>query len=156
MKVVERLSCGLELEDADLGLSDFGRLCAMCRLDDHILKTCANNMVDTATIIVPTIQIMKFLRLRRCSNCCRLWAGSPMAPKVAMSAAPEHVKTVPKREKRVNGSPSNRVANAVLNTSPEACRVDRTGRGKVVICMVLPTRFEMTNMNIPNCHFRLL
>jgi hypothetical protein len=44
-----------------------------------------------------------------------------MAPKVAMVAAPAQVSMVPTREKRVKGSLSSKVANAVLNTRP-ACR----------------------------------
>jgi len=31
-----------------------------------------------------------------------------------------------------------------------ACKVDRTGRGSVVIWMVLPTRFDRMNMPIPS------
>lgn len=30
-----------------------------------------------------------------------------------------------------------------------ACKVDSTGRGRVVIWIVLPTMLEMTNMDIP-------
>ena len=37
-----------------------------------------------------------------------------------------------------------------------ACRVDRTGKGNVVICIVLPTIFETMNMSIPICFHPLL
>ena len=79
-----------------------------------------------------------------------------MAPKVAIRAAPTHVKIVPTRENGVKDSPSMRVANAVLKTRPDACNVERTGKGRVVICMVLPIMFDITNINMPNCHLRLL
>lgn len=49
-----------------------------------------------------------------------------------------------------------RVAQMELNTNPEAWRVDRTGRGRVVIWMVLPMRLAMRYMPNPNCHLRLL
>lgn len=32
-----------------------------------------------------------------------------------------------------------------------ACRVDRTGSGRVVIWIVLPTRFAIMNMSMPSC-----
>ena len=42
-----------------------------------------------------------------------------MAPKTAMRAAPVHVRTVPRSEKRVKGSFRRIVAKAVLKTSPD-------------------------------------
>lgn len=77
-----------------------------------------------------------------------------MAPNKAIRTAPPATKSVPSIENLVKGSSSIRVAQAVLKTKPDACRVDRTGKGKVVICMVLPTMFETKNMNIPICHRR--
>lgn len=79
-----------------------------------------------------------------------------MAPKVAISIAPLETSIVPPNDHRVKGSPSITVAHIELKTSPEACRVDKTGRGSVVICIVLPTRFDIMNMPMPSCHRRRL
>jgi hypothetical protein len=50
-----------------------------------------------------------------------------MAPKVAMIAAPAQVRTVPMREKRVKGSLSSKVANAVLKTRPASAHINQHG-----------------------------
>lgn len=50
-----------------------------------------------------------------------------------MSRAPAHTRRVPPSDQRVNGSPRMRVAQMELKTRPEAWRVERTGRGSVVI-----------------------
>ncbi len=113
-------------------------------------------MVPITTTMVPNIQTRKSHLARRARSCDKLCAGSPMAPKVAISAAPAQVRIVPTREYRVKGSFSSMVAKRVLKTKPEACSVERTGKGRVVIWMVLPTKLEMTNMNIPICHLRRL
>ena len=143
-------------EDADRGRSCLWMWFSRCRRDDQIFRKWATSIVTTTINIVPTIQTMKFHLLSRTSNCVRLCAGSATAPNVAIKAAPAQVRIVPISEYRVKGSLSRRVAKAVLKTSPEACSVDRTGSGRVVIWIVLPMRFEATNMSIPICHFRLL
>lgn len=117
---------------------------------------CAKIIVATTKTIVPDIHNMKSHFASSSSSCERLWAGSPIAPNVAMRAAPAQVRIVPIIEYLVNGSFRSIVAKAVLKTKPDAWRVERTGRGRVVIWIVLPTRFDMMNMNIPICHFRLL
>jgi hypothetical protein len=73
-----------------------------------------------------------------------------MAPNKAISNAPIATSTVPTNEYRVKGSLRMMEAHIELKTRPDACRVDRTGRGRVVIWMVLPTTFAMTNMSMPS------
>lgn len=112
--------------------------------------------VMKATRSVPAIQMTKDLAFSRSTSCCRLCAGSDIAPKVAIKAAPTHVRRVPTAENLVKGSFSSSVAKAVLKTSPDAWSVDRTGKGRVVIWIVLPIKLEATNMSIPACHLGLL
>ncbi|CAG8951347.1 hypothetical protein HYFRA_00008097 [Hymenoscyphus fraxineus] len=57
---------------------------------------------------------------------------------MAISAAPLDTKIVPPKDHLVNGSPKIKVAHIELKTSPDACNVDKTGRGSVVICMLPP------------------
>lgn len=73
---------------------------------------------------------------------------------MAMSRAPRQTRRVPPSDQRVNGSPRMRVAQMELKTRPEAWRVERTGRGSVVIWMVEPRRFETMNMAMPSCQRR--
>ena len=74
-----------------------------------------------------------------------------MAPNKAISSAPMATSMVPTKEYRVNGSLRMMEAHIELKTRPDACRVERTGRGRVVIWMVLPTMFATTNMSMPSC-----
>lgn len=73
-----------------------------------------------------------------------------------MNTAPAQTSKVPTKDHLVKGSPRIRVAQMELKTSPEACKVERTGRGRVVIWMELPTRLLTMNMSIPSCHLRRL
>lgn len=77
-----------------------------------------------------------------------------MAPNMAINMAPLETSNVPPSDHAVNGSPRISVAHIELNTRPEACSVERTGSGSVVIWMVLPTRLEKMNMAMPSCHLR--
>ena len=52
---------------------------------------------------------------------------------------------------RLSNSTSHLDGNEGSRETLTACRVDSTGRGRVVICIVLPTRLEMMNMSIPSC-----
>jgi hypothetical protein len=79
-----------------------------------------------------------------------------MAPNIAISTAPLDTNTVPPNDQLVKGSPRIRVAHMELKTRPEACSVDNTGRGSVVIWIVLPTRFDIMNIPMPSCHRRRL
>lgn len=89
-----------------------------------------------------------------------------MAPKMAISTAPPQTRIVPPRDHLVNGSPRIKVAHIELKTNPDyrcqqvlelvvlkvertACSVERTGSGKVVICMELPATLLTMNMNMP-------
>lgn len=60
------------------------------------------------------------------------------------------------REWRVKGSLSMMDAQIELKTRPDAWSVERTGNGRVVICIVLPTKLETMNMSMPSCHLRRL
>ena len=77
-----------------------------------------------------------------------------MAPKIAMSRAPAQTSSVPPSDQRVNGSPRISVAQMELKTRPEACSVESTGSGSVVIWIVLPSRFETINIAMPSCQRR--
>ena len=44
-----------------------------------------------------------------------------------------------------------RLWGSELGETLTAWRVDNTGSGSVVICIVLPTMFEMTNISMPSC-----
>ncbi len=136
------------------------------------LKPLAPTMTATTKTACPTIHKINCRLWRSASSWSRLWAGSPMAPKTAMSTAPAQTSIVPPNDHSVKGSPSIRVAQMELKTSPDcavsavrvklsnrragrrhtACSVDRTGRGRVVICIVLPSRFETMNISIPSCY----
>ena len=74
---------------------------------------------------------------------------------MAMRTAPAETRRVPPRDQRVKGSARMRVAHIELKTSPEAWSVERTGNGSVVIWIVLPIKFAITNMPMPSCHRRL-
>ena len=74
---------------------------------------------------------------------------------MAIRAAPLVTRTVPQKDHLVKGSFNISVAHMELKTSPAAYNVDKTGKGNVEICMVLPNMLTMTNMPIPNCHLRL-
>jgi hypothetical protein len=63
----------------------------------------------------------------------KLCAGSGIAPKIAISTAPLDTSMVPAKDQRVNGSPRIKVAHIELKTSPDACKVESTGNGSVVI-----------------------
>lgn len=102
------------------------------------------------------IQITNVRRPRSNSSWSSVWAGSGIAPNIAISIAPVETNNVPPKDHLVNGSPNIKVAQMELKTRPEACSVDNTGSGKVVIWIVLPTRFDIINMPIPNCHLLLL
>jgi hypothetical protein len=56
-----------------------------------------------------------------------------MAPKMAINMAPLDTNTVPPKDQRVKGSPRIKVAHIELKTNPDACKVERTGKGSVVI-----------------------
>jgi hypothetical protein len=88
------------------------------------------------------------------NNSSRLCADSGIAPKIAMSTAPVETSIVPPKDQRVKGSPRIKVAHIELKTNPDACNVDKTGNGSVVICIVLPTRLDIMNMLIPSCQRR--
>ena len=124
-------------------------------------------IVATTRIAWPIIHIVNCRLSRSASNWSRLCAGSPIAPNIAISTAPPQTKTVPPNDHRVKGSPRMRVAQIELNTRPDcrivsshpdtektpdhtACSVDKTGRGRVVIWIVLPAMFEIMNMSIPS------
>lgn len=77
--------------------------------------------------------IRKFRRPRRIRSWVRLCEGSVSEPYMAIRIAPPTTKTVPITEYLVNGSCRSKVAHAVLKTNPEACNVDSTGSGSVVI-----------------------
>lgn len=121
-----------------------------------LVKSPAITMTATTKIAWHIIHVTKGPRPRRNSSWSRLWAGSGIAPKIAMSTAPVDTNSVPPKDQRVNGSPRIREAQIELKTRPEACRVDSTGKGRVVICMVLPTKLDITNIPIPSCHRRRL
>lgn len=89
-----------------------------------------------------------------CSNWSKLCAGSGMAPNIAIKIAPLDTNTVPPKDQRVKGSPRIKEAHIELKTRPDACNVERTGSGRVVIWIVLPTKFDMINIPIPSCHRR--
>ena len=118
---------------------------------------------NPATMIMPVtskawhiIHIIKVLLPSSNSNWSRLCAGSGIAPNIAINTAPLETSNVPPKDQRVKGSPRIRVAQIELKTSPDACNVERTGKGRVVIWIVLPTKFEIINMPIPSCHRRRL
>lgn len=73
-----------------------------------------------------------------------------MAPKRAIKRAPTATSRVPTKEYRVKGSLRMMEAHIELKTRPDACRVERTGRGRVVIWMVLPTMLATMNMSMPS------
>lgn len=111
----------------------------------------------TAMIVITNnaciaIQITKVLLPISSSNWFRVCAGSGIAPKIAISTAPADTNRVPPKDQRVKGSPRIRVAHIELKTSPDACNVDNTGSGRVVIWIVLPTKFDIINIPIPSCH----
>jgi hypothetical protein len=80
-----------------------------------------------------TIQITNGPLTNKNNNWSRLWAGSGIAPKTAISTAPLDTSNVPPKDQRVNGSPRIKVAHIELKTRPDACSVDSTGNGSVVI-----------------------
>ena len=67
----------------------------------------------------PIIQSMNWRRPRSSRSWSRLCAGSPIAPKTAMSTAPAHTRIVPPSDHLVNGSPRMRVAHIELKTRPD-------------------------------------
>ena len=73
---------------------------------------------------------------------------------MAIRTAPVETSSVPPSDHVVKGSPRINVAHIELNTRPDACNVDSTGSGSVVIWIVLPTRFEKMNIAMPSCHRR--
>ena len=106
-----------------------------------------SKMTMTAVEIIHT---RKCLRTRSANNWSRLCEGSEMAPNSAMRSAPIATSSVPMKEYLVKGSLSMMEAHIELKTRPEACRVERTGSGRVVIWMVLPTMFATMNMSMPS------
>ena len=75
---------------------------------------------------------------------------------MAINTAPLDTSNVPPKDQCVKGSPRIKLAHIELKTSPDACKVERTGKGRVVIWIVLPTKLDMINMPIPSCHRRRL
>ena len=116
----------------------------------------ATPMITATNSVCKIIQTTKARRPSSFSNSSRPCAASGIAPNMAIKMAPVETSNVPPNDQRVKGSPRIKVAHIELKTSPEACKVDRTGKGRVVIWIVLPTRFEIINMAIPSCHLRRL
>ena len=111
-------------------------------------------MVRTTIRKVAIIQSTNCRSPSRANSWSRECAGSAMAPNVAIRTAPPHTNIVPTREYLVNASCRINVASKELNTNPEACSVESTGSGRVVICIEEPTMLLMMNRSMPICHRR--
>jgi hypothetical protein len=93
----------------------------------------ASTIIPITKIACRTIQITKGFLVNKNNSWSKLWAGSGIAPKIAISTAPLDTSIVPPKDQRVNGSPRIKVAHIELKTRPDACSVDSTGNGSVVI-----------------------
>ena len=127
-------------------------------LEDMLMfdRNPASTMIPITKMACRTIHTTKGLLPNNNNSWSRLCAGSGIAPKIAISTAPLDTSIVPPKDQRVKGSPKIKVAHIELKTRPDACSVDSTGNGSVVIWIVLPTRFEIINIPIPSCHRRRL
>ena len=90
-------------------------------------------MMAMTKMACSTIHNTNVRRPNNCSSWSKLCAGSGIAPKIAISTAPLDTSNVPPKDQRVKGSPRIKVAHIELKTNPEACNVDKTGNGSVVI-----------------------
>ena len=96
-------------------------------------KNPAVTMIPTTNNACRTIHITNVRRPSSKSSWSNVCAGSGIAPKIAISTAPLETSNVPPKDQRVKGSPRIKVAHIELKTSPDACNVDNTGNGSVVI-----------------------
>lgn len=127
-------------------------------LEDMLLldRNPATIMIAITKIACRTIHTTNGFLPNKNNSWSKLCAGSGIAPNIAISTAPLDTRSVPPKDQRVKGSPRIKVAHIELKTRPDACSVDSTGNGNVVIWIVLPTRFEIMNIPMPSCHRRRL
>ena len=104
------------------------------------LRAFAPAMMAATRTAWPIIHIMNCRLSRSASSWSRLCAGSPIAPNIAISTAPQQTKTVPPKDHRVNGSPRMIVAQIELKTKPDCEAVSsHPGTGKISSIIQLAT-----------------
>jgi hypothetical protein len=99
----------------------------------NLVKNPATTMIAKTNIACSIIHATNVRRPSSKSSWSSVCAGSGIAPNIAINTAPLETSNVPPKDQRVKGSPRIKVAHIELKTNPEACNVDNTGSGSVVI-----------------------
>ncbi len=104
-------------------------------LEDMLMfdRNPARTMIPITKRVCRIIHTTKVFLPSKYNSWSKLCAGSGIAPKIAIRTAPLDTSNVPPKDQRVKGSPRIKVAHIELKTRPDACSVDSTGNGSVVI-----------------------